>query len=114
MSLGKRLAANRQSKRKSFDVSEWGEDDTPLTVYSGMLTCGDIDKLQRKHPNFMSNPTVAAMVDLIIMKAEDKDGEKLFTLEDKPILMRESVTVVSKVAGHMFSTVESQEDLGND
>jgi hypothetical protein len=114
MSLGKRLAANRQAKRKSFDVSEWGEDEVPLTVYSGMLTCGDIDKLQRKHPNFMSNPTVAAMVDLIIMKAEDKDGEKLFTLEDKPILMRESVTVVSKVAGHMFSTVESQEDLGND
>ena len=54
------------------------------------------------------------MVDLIIMKAEDKDGEKLFTLEDKPILMRESVAIISKIAGEMFSSVEKQEDLGND
>ena len=114
MSLAKRIAASRQSNRKSFDVAEWGEDGVPLTVYVGMLTCADVDRLQRKHPNFMSNPTVAAMVDLIIMKAEDKDGEKLFTLEDKPILMRESVTVVSKVAGEMFTTVESVEEAGND
>ena len=114
MSLAKRIAASRQSKRKSFEVAEWGEDGVPLTVYVGMLTCADVDRLQRKHPNFMSNPTVAAMVDLIIMKAEDKDGEKLFTLEDKPILMRESVTIVSKVAGEMFTTVESVEEAGND
>ena len=114
MSLAKRIAASRQSNRKSFDVAEWGEDGVPLTVYVGMLTCADVDRLQRKHQNFMSNPTVAAMVDLIIMKAEDKDGEKLFTLEDKPILMRESVAIISKIAGEMFSSVEKQEDLGND
>jgi len=54
------------------------------------------------------------MIDLIIMKAESKEGEKLFTLEDKPFLMRESVTLVSRVAGEMFATVESVESLGND
>jgi hypothetical protein len=112
MSLGKRIAEKRQANRKSFEVPEWG-DDSPLLVYTGMLTCGDVDKLQRKHPGFMSNPTVAAMVDLIIMKAEDKDGEKLFTLEDKPFLMRESVTLVSRIAGEMFSTVETAEEAGN-
>ena len=114
MSLGKRFAAKRKSNRKCFEVDEWGEDDAPLIVYSGILTCGDVDKLQRKHPGFMSNPTIAAMVDLIIMKAEDKDGEKLFTLEDKPFLMRESVNVISSVAGQMFSSVESSEAAGND
>lgn len=113
MSLAKKLAAKRQQARKQIEVAEWG-DDAPLVLYSGSLTCGDVDKLQRKHPNFMINPTVAAMVDLIIMKAEDKDGEKLFTLEDKPFLMRESVTLVSQIAGQMFATVESAEDLGND
>ena len=56
----------------------------------------------------------AAMVDLLIMKAEDKDGEKLFTLEDKPFLMREPVTLISNISGQMFATVESIEQLGND
>ena len=114
MSLGKRLAAKRQAKRSRIEVAEWGEDDTPLALYASFLNCGDIDKLQRKHPNFLNNPTVAGMIDLIILKAEDKDGEKLFTLEDKPFLMREPVTLISTVAGQMFSTIESVEDLGND
>ena len=113
MSLGARIAAKRQSNRSMIEVAEWG-DDAPLAIYTGSLTCFDVDKLQRKHKDFMSNPTVAAMVDLLIMKAEDKDGEKLFTLEDKPFLMREPVTLISAIAGQMFSTVESVEQLGND
>lgn len=113
MSLGARIAAKRQNSRSMIEVAEWGED-SPLAIYTGALTCADVDKLQRKHKDFMSNPTVAAMVDLLIMKAEDKDGEKLFTLEDKPFLMREPVTLISAIAGQMFSTVESVEQLGND
>ena len=77
MSLGQRIAAKRQSNRSMIEVAEWG-DDAPLAIYTGSLTCADVDRLQRKHKDFMSNPTVAAMVDLLIMKAEDKDGEKLF------------------------------------
>jgi len=113
MSLGARIAAKRQSNRSMIEVAEWGED-TPLAIYTGSLTCADVDKLQRKHKDFMSNPTVAAMVDLLIMKAENKDGEKLFTLEDKPFLMREPVTLISNISGQMFATVESIEQLGND
>lgn len=113
MSLGARIAAKRHSNRNVIEVAEWG-DDAPLAVHTGPLTCADVDKLQRKHKDFLSNPSVASMVDLIIMKAEDKDGEKLFTLEDKPFLMREPVTVISNIAGEMFATVETVEQLGND
>ncbi|MGA0081658.1 MAG: hypothetical protein ACO3SE_08045 [Sedimenticolaceae bacterium] len=114
MSLGKRIAEKRQANRKQIEVVEWGEDDDPLLIYVGVLSAADVSKLQRKYPGFLGNPTVDAMIDLIIMKAESKDGEKLFTLEDKPFLMRESVTLVSRVAGEMFATVESVESLGND
>lgn len=113
MSLAKRIAARQQAARRQIEVPEWGEENAPLIVYCGSLTCGDVSRLQRKHPNFLSNPTVDAMVDLILAKAEDKDGEKMFTLEDKPVLMRESVTLISRVSGAMFSTVESVEELGN-
>lgn len=114
MSLAKRIAERHQANRRQIEVAEWGEEDAPLVIYCGALTCGDVSKLQRKHANFLSNPTVDAMVDLILTKAENKDGDKIFTLEDKPILMRESVTLISRVSSAMFSTVESVEELGND
>ena len=112
MGLGEQLAAKRQNNRRHIEVQEWGEDE-PLVIYSGSLTCSDVDRLQRKHKDFMSNPSVAAMVDLLIMKAENKNGDKLFNLEDKPFLMREPVVLISTIAGQMFSTIESVEQLGN-
>ena len=60
----------------------------------------------------MQNPSIAAMVDLIVMKAESKDGDKLFTsAEDKLDLMGEETTVVSGIANEMFGTIESIEDV---
>lgn len=108
MGLGERIAAKRQSNRKKIEVSEWGEESA-LVIYSGPLTCADVAKLQRKHKDFLNSLSVEAMVDLIIMKAEDKNGEKLFTLEDKPFLMREPVSVITSVGGEMFVAVPSEE-----
>ncbi len=113
MGIGERIAAKRQTNRKTIEVAEWGEDD-PLVIYVGSLTCADVDKLQRKHKDFLTNMTVNAMVDLIIQKAEDKNGDKLFTLEDKPFLMREPVSLVSRVAGEMFATVILVDEQKND
>jgi hypothetical protein len=114
MSLGAKIAAKRSANRNCIEVPEWGDEDAPLQLFAGSLTCADIDKLQRKHKDFLSNMTVNAMVDLIIQKAESKDGEKLFTLEDKPFLMREPVALVSRVAGEMFASVVPVEEMGND
>jgi hypothetical protein len=107
MSLGKKLAERRQSNRKTIEVAEWAED-VPV-MYVSALTAGDVDRIQRKHKDFINNPTVAGMVDLIIMKAEDKSGEKLFTLEDKPFLMGEPLNVISAVAEQMFNDVVDAE-----
>ncbi len=48
----------------------------------------DVAWVQRKHKNFLDEMKVEGMVDLIVRKAEDKDGKKVFTKEDKPLLMR--------------------------
>ena len=48
------------------------------------------------------------MVDLIVMKAESQDGEKLFTAADDRIeLMGEETTVISEIANYMFGTIDS-------
>ena len=109
MGLGERIAAKRQKNRRKVSVAEWG-DDGPLDIYAGTLTCHDVDRVQKKHKDFLMNMTIEAMVDLIILKSENGDGDKLFSLEDKPHLMGEPVIVVSRVAGEVFGSVLSVED----
>ena len=114
MSLAKRISARQQAARKVIEVQEWGEDDSsPLIIHAGPLLAIEMEKIQRKHPNFFQAATIAGMVDLIIMKAEDKDGEKLFTLEDKPVLMREEFGIVARVAGELISTTSVEEHEKN-
>jgi hypothetical protein len=110
MSLAKRIAERQQRARKSVEVAEWGDDaDSPMVVYFGPMLALEMDKIQRKHPNFFQSATIAGMVDLIILKAEDKNGEKLFTLEDKSTLMREEFGVIARVAGEMISSTSQEE-----
>jgi len=109
MSVAARIAS-RQRERRVISVPEWGEDDTPLSVYVAGITAGDIDKLQRKHKNFLNDMTIAAMVDLIIMKSEDKDGGRIFSLEDKPVLMRDDFALIARVAGQMFEGIDGVEE----
>ena len=108
--MGEQIAARRKADRRMIEVSEWGEDGGALIVYSGPITAGDIDKLQRKHKDFLNNMTVSGMVDLIIAKAEDAEGAKLFTLEDKMYLMKESVALIADIAGRMFEGTDSIEE----
>ena len=109
MSIAKRIA-ERTSVKQHIEVAEWGEDGKPEIVYFGPLLAGELNRIQRKHPNFLQSASFEAMVDLIILKAENGQGEKLFTLEDKPILMREEVAVISSVAAALMGGATSPED----
>jgi hypothetical protein len=110
MSLGEQIAARRIKQKRTIEVPEWGEDNTPLILYASAVTAGDINKLQRKHKNFLNDMTVDGMVDLIIMKAETKDGNKAFTLEDKPFLMSEKVSIIAELSAKMFGETVSVEE----
>jgi len=109
MSLGSKIAEKRNKQRRTIQVSEWG-DDAPLSIYVSPVTAGDIDKLQRKHKDFLNNMTIAGMVDLIIAKAEDADGQRLFTLEDKYTLMAEPVNLIADIAAQVFADIEGIEE----
>jgi len=110
MSLGKVISERRNRQRRVIEVSDWGEDDKPLLIYSSAITAGDLKNIQRKHKNFLNDMTIDGMVDLIIMKAQDVDGNKLFTLEDKVYLMGEELMIISNIAGQMFGDIDTIED----
>ena len=90
---------------------EGADEDGQVSVYSSSLTAGDLHKLQRKHKDFLNTQTIDGMIDLILMKAENEDGSKAFTLEDKPILMREDVNVIAEIAAEMFGDISDAEEL---
>lgn len=112
MSIAKRIAAKRADQtREVVEVPEWGEGDDPLRLYFTPVTARDIEKIQRKHKDFLTNATMGAMVDMLIIKCEDENGEPAFTLEDKPILMGEPVGLIARIFGDTFKSdsIEEQE-----
>jgi len=112
MGLAKELRSRRKVQTREVIVSEWGDDSGDFKLYCRPITCNDLSKLQQKHPNFLNNTTIAAMVDLILMKAESEDGQLLFTAADDKIeLMGEQTDVISDIANQMFADIESEDAL---
>jgi hypothetical protein len=114
MSIAQRIAAKRADmERNVVEVPEWGEGGVSLRLYSTHVSVRDLDKIQRKHPNFLSNVTMAGMVEMIIMKCEQEGGEPAFTLEDKPVLMGEPISVIAAVFAQVFSSASIEDQVKN-
>jgi len=80
-------------KRKQIDIPEWN-----TTIYAKPLTLAEKRKLYR-NLGAKSEDVSSMMVEALIMKAEDKDGKKLFTPDDRDRLMNKvDPDVVSAVA----------------
>ena len=83
---------------------------TDITMVSTPLTPADLKILARKHPNFMLQPSMDGMVDLIIQKVRGSDGVKLFTLEHKGLLMRLPGSTITDIYGQLFAGQLAGED----
>lgn len=112
MGLAKELRNRRQLNARKIEVAAWADPDgQPFAMYCFPITCYDVNELQKKHPKFMENTTMAAMIDLIVMKASDQDGNKLFTsAEDRIDLLGEETGVISSIAEQMFAEIQTIED----
>ena len=114
MSIAKRIAAKRAEKERGFvNVEEWGEGDNSLRLFFNQVNARDIEKVQRKYKDFLTSPSLASMVELIIDKCEDEKGDRAFTLEDKAILMGEPVNVIATVFGAVFGAPSVEEHEKN-
>jgi hypothetical protein len=116
MGLAKELRSRRNLSAREIEVEAWADSDgQPFALYCYPLTCFDMNEMQKKHPKFMEGMTLGAMVDLIVLKACDKSGERIFTsAEDKHDLMGEESAVISDIAARMFASVQSVEEHEKD
>ena len=74
------------------DRGEWsgslgGQD---VTIYAKPLCAADHEYVaKRGHRDFLVNPTIAGMVEMLARKAEDENGNKIFKPNrDVPVLKR--------------------------
>jgi len=93
---------------QSIEVPEWkDEDGKPTVIYWNPITLSEKNKLFKKSDN-MSD--VSILADIVLMKALDKNGNKIFTLEDKLVLMHKvDSDVLSKVATAMVQAINPEE-----
>jgi len=68
---------------KVIEVPEWGEDDKPLRIFSKPLTLAETSKLYK----MSKEDDLTMMAYVLIYKALDANGDKLFDLGDKNALL---------------------------
>jgi len=93
---------------QSIEVEEWQDDKgQPTIIYWQPITLAEKKKLFNKTENLND---AGLLADVVIMKAIDKDGEKIFSLEDKlPIMHKVDSDVLSKIAIAMVQTPSAEE-----
>ena len=102
--------------RKHFDsletriieVPEWGEDeDNPLKIYCKPITLSETSKFMK----LAKDDEVQLLVYVLIYKALDEAGEKLFTIADKKALLEKvDRDVLIRVSSEMMNNI-SQEQI---
>ena len=91
---------------KKIEVAEWGEEGKPLIIYCSPFTLGEKRNLFKG----AKNDDLGVLVDAIVLKAKDSEGNKLFKLDDKLTLLNNAdANVIAKVATEMLSGVSYEE-----
>ena len=85
---------------QSMEVFEWkDENGKPVTLYWNPITLLEKNRLLKKSDTLND---IAILADVIVMKALDKDGKKVFKLEDKQTLMNSAdPNILQRIAQKM-------------
>ena len=105
-------ATNHYSSQERLIISvpEWGSKDKPLEIHVLPMTMAEINMIQRISKKDASNIEHAA--NIIIIKARDADGNRLFKLEDKEALMQKTdyrviARITEEIEAKFFGEVET-------
>lgn len=85
---------------KKINVPEWGEDGQSLLIYAKPLTLQETSKLFR----MAKDDDIAMLAYVLIYKALDENGDKIFSLEDKNALLNKvDRNVLIRVANEIMA-----------
>ena len=98
-----------KQERLIIAVPEWGDGDVSLEIHVFPMTMAEVNMMQKIASKKASNIEQAA--NIIVVKAKDEDGKRLFTVTDRDKLMQQAdYRVVSHIAErieeHFFGDIE--------
>ena len=93
---------------QSIEVPEWkDEDGKPTVLFWNPINLSEKNKLFKKSDNMTD---VSILADIVVMKSLDKDGKKIFKLEDKmDLLTKVDSDVLSRIATAMIQVISPDE-----
>ena len=107
MSVIDRVKEHFESKGiKKIEVAEWGEEGKPLVIYCKPFTLAEKRNLFKG----ARNDDLAVLVDDIVLKARDGEGNKIFKIDDKKVLLNNAdPDVIARVATEMLNAVSLED-----
>ena len=91
---------------KIINVAEWGQEGQPLVIYSTPMSLAEKRNLFKS----AKDNDLGIMVDVITLKSKDKEGNKVFKLDDKQTLMNKAdPEVIARVAGEILNSVSLED-----
>lgn len=91
------------SEPKLILVPEWGDENGPFEIYSRPMNLKEQSRILRKY----QEDSTEALVETLIVRARDKNGEPIFKPVHRTELMRE---VDSDVIGRIVSEMNAEDD----
>src|SRR5690606_17369688 len=97
-------------ERLIISVPEWGDESGPLMVHVFPMTMAEVNLMQKIASKKASNIEQAA--NIIVVKAKDESGKRIFSINDRDKLMQEAdYRVVSRIAEkieeHFFGDLDT-------
>ena len=91
-----------------IEVEEWKDEaGKPSVIYWNPMNLSEKNKLFKKSENLSD---VSILADIVVMKSLDKDGKKIFKLDDKMDLMTKvDSDVLSRIATAMIQVATPEE-----
>ncbi|MCC8483824.1 MAG: hypothetical protein LN561_04690 [Rickettsia endosymbiont of Labidopullus appendiculatus] len=101
-----RVKAHFDAKEdKIIEVPEWGDGANPLYIHCSPLTLSQKNRLYK----MAKEDDLGLMVEALIMKAKDAEGNCLFSRADKPDLMRNcDPDVLIRIATRIMGESDSE------
>ena len=102
-----RVKAHFEAKGvKKIEVAEWGEEGKPLVIYCTPFSLGEKRNLFKG----ARNDDIGVLVDAIVLKAKDGDGNKIFKLDDKLTLLNNAdPSVIARVSKDILDSTSYEE-----
>lgn len=108
MSILDNAKAHFEAKEvKRIEVPEWGVDGEPAIITAEPFTLDDRKVLLK----YAREDEVEFYVRLVIMKAMDESGKKIFDLSDKPVLMKKVDPEIIIRLANAISLSQTVEDM---